>query len=153
MPYGTLLAYEVKHSWSLNLTNTDLFQIDTTVVGEIGYMLLYTCTDGGGRISQKQSSDTYTNLRLDANKVLSGKLNSSNNVTFNVIIEAEMIQKIFNIWTSPKFYMNSGTYDIKAWLQDKGPFDYGTVNADDGNNHFSIYGQQLILIKEKLNTF
>ena len=92
-------------------------------------MFLYSFNETGGRIAIDATYGTYSDFLLDSNGELSGKLNATQNLRFNVLVELTQVQNAFTKWSDPIYYSYPGTYYITAMLQDNGPFDYYTLNS------------------------
>ena len=115
------------HSWSFNLENeTNLFNIDSKVMGQTGYMLLYYFQTGGGEIALTEGP--YSDMQLSPQNVVQ-KLGVNQNIGFLVYVELSPIDKSFTKWSLPIFYEYPGSYYIKIWLQYNRPFDYNVKSS------------------------
>lgn len=127
---GQIMTYSVKNTWNFSVSlnsSANIFYF-TTLIGEVGDMLTYSFTDSedSGRLAFDATQSNYSDYAILKNNQLVGKINDSFNWRFSVLIETAQIQKTFYP-TYTKYYALPGSYTIKAWLNDIGPFFFPVV--------------------------
>ena len=141
--------YQEIRSWVFNLTEqSNLFPITSRDQCEPGYLILYTIIDSG-RIAFDSTQSIISDYKMFSDKTVY-KIDSDSNLRFNILIQLESVEKIFNSTTSKKAFSYPGIYQVKAWLQDVGKqsnsslwsdgFDYDPVvkyiTVTDGTHKF-----------------
>ena len=109
----------------------------TPIIGEIGDILIYSFTESGGRIAIDATEGFYPDYNISNQRVI-GKLHSTLNQRFSILLQTGPIQKSILVGTTyNKYYDTPGYYTLKTYLQGNGPYSYG-INVVDGKNfkHF-----------------